>query len=356
MEGSLCRPPAIQLLGAALDPLDHPERVALKQAFAAGLVQGTVPPDLPRDPYDALTQALALGNGASFTLAGKLDLPGWLTPRPGPEWAEFLAPRHFRVFLDENRCRAVADDCCNWITRKILPQVPGLIAVDHSLAGGAMRAVAERYGPESVSFLVLDAHFDGLPTHLRQPSAQDPYPAPDTFHCGSFLHYLLEEGTVLPQNLVLVGVSDYPGRASSRQDALARAYLSWADRGVTFITKSQVRSPAPLARLKQRLDAARTPWVYVSLDADVGACAGIPAVRFLDRVGLEAEEILAIAQEIGSRVRARQFRLAGFDVSEVDVHLLGLEEDDPTISVCLEFIERLCGGMACHAPAGGGND
>jgi len=107
-----------------------------------------------------------------------------------------------------------------------------------------------------------------------------------------------------------------------------------------------VESAASLNHLRRRLDAISTPWVYVSLDADVGACAGIPAVRFLDRVGLEAKEILAVAGEIGTRVQGGQFRLAGFDICEVDVHLLGLEEDDPTIGVCLGFMERLIGREA----------
>jgi len=333
---------AIKLFGAALDPLDHPERVALKQAFVAAEIEGRIPGDLPRDPYDALTRALARKNLKQVSLIGKLELPGWLSPRPGPEWAAFLDPQNFRDFLDENSCRHLAEDCRRFIAERILPAVPGLLAVDHSLAGGAIQAVTERYGPEGVTCLVLDSHFDALPASLRRPSGRDPFPAPDTYHCGSFLSYLLEAGSLLPQNLILIGVSDYPALASRGQDALADAYLAYADQGVTFLTKSQVRAPDFSQILAQRLDAIRTPWIYVSLDADVGACAGIPAVRFMDRVGLEAEEILLLAERIGERIAGGPFGLAGFDISEMDVHLLDLDEDDPTIEVCSDFMARLC--------------
>jgi len=333
---------AIKLLGAALDPDDHPERVALKQAFVAAETEGRIPPDLPRDPYDALIQALARKNLTHIVPAGKLDLPEWLCPRPRPEGASLLDPQNFRDFLDEDRCRDLADDCRRLIAERILPAVPGLLAVDHSLAGGAIQAITERFGPEAVTCLVLDSHFDALPTSLRQPSDRGLYPTPDTYHCGSFLSYLIEEGMLLPQNLILIGVSDYPASLSRGHDALADAYLAYADRGVTFFTKSQVRAPDFPENFSGRLDAIRTPWVYVSLDADLGACAGIPAVRFMDRVGLEAEEILLLAERIGERIAGGQFGLAGFDISEIDVHLLGLDQDDPSIEVCSDFMVRLC--------------
>ncbi len=344
---------AIKLFGAALDPLDHPERVALKQAFIAAAREGRIPADFPRDPYEALTRALPNPKLSCLSPVGKLDIPEWLTPCPGPEGAAALDPQRFRDFLDEDRCRDLADRCRNFITERIFPGLPGLLAVDHSLAGGAISAVTRRYGPEAVSCLVLDSHFDGLPTRLRHPSGRDPDPTPETYHCGSFLRYLLEEGKLLPQNLILVGVSDYPAAGSRGHDPLADAYLAYADQGVSFFTKSQVRAPEFAQILGRRLDAIRTPWVYVSLDADVGACAGIPAVRFMDRVGLEADEILRIADQIGQRLRAAQFDLAGFDISEIDVHLLGLDQNDPTLEVCVGFLERLCGngkGMARHAP------
>lgn len=343
MQGTNCQLPVARLLGAALDALDHPERVALKQAYIAACSRGLLPPGLPADPYEAITRALA-EKGATFWKAeGRLELPGWLTPRPQSEWLDYLTPWHFRKFLDGDQCRSTAAACGRWIAQEILPQVPGLIAVDHSLAGGAMSAVAERYGREAVSFMVLDAHFDGLPTHLRQVSARAPYPALENYHCGNFLYHLLKEGKILPANLVLAGVSDCPDFRSATDNPLAAAYQAWAERGVTFIPKSHLRLGNGLNHWRQRLDQISTPWVYVSLDADAGACAGIPAVRFIDRVGLEQAEILAVADELGRRIRTGQFRLAGFDICEVDVHLLGLDDADPTLEVCLGFIERLLG-------------
>ena len=334
--------PQVCFFGAALDALDQPDRVALKQAYAAAAAEGRVPPDLPLDPYDAIVRAFSENGGLPGSLLGKLPLPGWLTPRPGPEWADKIQSENFRSFLDRDSCREAAGHCQALIAKNILPAVPGLLAVDHSLAGGAIAAVTEKDGPENVTVIVLDSHFDGLPNSLRKPAADSP--APDTYHCGSFLHYLLEEGRLLPQNLIVIGVSDYPGADASRSDPLVDAYLGWADRGVAFFPKSQVRLPGFSEVLAEKLDAVATPYLYISLDADVGACAGIPAVRFMDRVGLEAKEILPIAEAIGARVHHGRARLAGFDVSELDVHLLGLEEEDFSIQTCLDFIGRLLEG------------
>ncbi len=337
------REDAVCLFGAGLDLLDDPERVSLKQAYVEATAKGHLPEDLPLDPYDALSPHLANRLNGRLVLSGKLDLAGWLTPRPGREWAEFVKPEYYRASLDQNLCQTVTEACQEFITENILPAMPGLLAVDHSLAGAAIRTIAEKYGAEAITYIVLDSHFDGIPNRLRYPAGKAGFPLPDTYHCGSFLYYLIEEGSLIAENLILLGVSDHPG-SPPHPDALARVYLDYAKQGVTFFTKSQVRDEWFAERFQARLDAIRTPFVYVSLDADVGACTCLPAVRFMDRVGLEKEEILSAAEMISGQIQSGQFRLAGFDISEIDVHLLGLDKDDTTIEVCLDFIERLIGG------------
>ncbi len=334
---------SVCLFGAGLDLLDDPERVSLKQAYIEAKANSRLPQDLPLDPYDALSPHLVNRFNGRLSLAGKLELAGWLTPRPGREWAELVRPEYYRASLDQGLCQKVAEACQEFITENILPAVPGLLVVDHSLAGAAIRTLAGKYGAEAITCIVLDSHFDGIPSRLRYPEDRAGFPLPDTYHCGSFLHYLMEEGSLIAENLILLGVSDHPG-SPPHPDAHACAYLDCTKQGVTFFTKSQVKDERFTERFRARLNAIRTPFVYVSLDADVGACTCLPAVRFMDRVGLEKEEILSVAEMISGQIQSGQFRLAGFDISEIDVHLLGLDKDDTTIEVCLDFIERLIGG------------
>ena len=97
--------------------------------------------------------------------------------------------------------------------------------------------------------------------------------------------------------------------------------------------------------MNQLLNQIKTDNIYVSFDADVGAYKSIFAARFLDRIGLEEKTISEIARQIGSRVKAGQFELVGFDVMEIDTHLLGLElpegRRDTTCAVCNGFIRNL---------------
>ena len=71
------------------------------------------------------------------------------------------------------------------------------------------------------------------------------------------------------------------------------------------------------------------------------------AVRFMDTVGLDEETIIGIAKAINGRIESGRFSPAGFDISEVDIHLLGLEgpdgEPDRTAAVCARFVKTLLG-------------
>ncbi len=336
----------VKLFGAALDALDDPERVGLKKAYVRARAEGRLPPGLPDDPYDALAPGIMEGAGGMVEDAGKLEIPGWLTPRPRPEDEHLVTPEHYHAFLQENRIRDWTDSCARFVEQEILPRVPCMIAVDHAMTAGPIRALVSRHGPEAVTVVVLDSHFDAVPWELRrtEPETATGAGGSGTHNCGSFLAALLDEGVLLPENLFVAGVSDFPASGTTTKD-YERAYLSFLEKGVHVYTRDRAEKPTFPAELEQDLAQNRGTHLYASLDADAGALSCMNAVRFLDTRGLPETCLLSLATVLKNLIDNGKFRLAGLDVAEVDVHLLGLEglqgEPDRTVQVCTDFLNRL---------------
>jgi arginase family enzyme len=336
----------VKLFGAALDALDDPERVGLKQAYVRARAEGSLPPGLPGDPCDALASRIIEGSGGAVELVGKLALPGWLTPRPSVEDEPRVATENYRAFLRDDRIRDWTDACTLFVKKEILPHVPCMIAVDHAMTAGPLRALASCGGPETVTVVVFDSHFDAVSWELRVPDTETAAEAgvSGAHHCGSFLASLLDEGVLLPENLFVVGVSDFPAPGTTTP-AYELAYLSFLDRGVHLYPRDQAATSSFPDELAQDLSANLGTRLYVSLDADAGALACMNAVRFLDSRGLSETCLLDLASRLRNLIDSGRFDLAGLDVAEVDVHMLGLRgpqgEPDRTAEVCVEFVRRL---------------
>jgi len=341
----------VKLFGAALDALDDPERVGLKQAYVQARKAGRLPPGLPDDPFDALAPALVAAGRGQVKDAGKLALPGWLTPRPGPEEEHRVTRAGYGAFLRDGRIREWTDALARFVAREILPDVPCMIAVDHAMTAGPLRALASRHGARALAVVVLDAHFDAVPWELRLPApgpAPGPMALPPGTHgghgCGSFLAGLLDEGVLVPENLFVAGVADFPSPGATAP-AYERAYLSFLERGVRVYPRDRAAHPGFPGELERALWQCPGSRLYVSLDADAGALTCMNAVRFLDARGLPETRLLALATVLRNLIEEGRFRLAGLDVAEVDVHLLGLPDGqgrpDRTADVCTGFLKRL---------------
>jgi arginase family enzyme len=530
------------IIGAALDYLDDPDHLALKLAFLTALSQGRIDPSVPLDPYDAIAPMIvALCNGVARR-EGKIEIPSWLTPRPAWRDRELVRAEKYREFMDGQGIAPFVEQCRRRAAA-ILPRVPVLISVDHALAAGAIRAASERYGPEAVAVVVLDAHFDAIPAKLRaafaeeapppaatfaaaaadpvifgsgddalgledlppefnfesvsdtppapaaepaaaealstdtippdlsfegpevevrasapanllakdsipadlcydsppsaepgpaQPGegkifcddplpddlnfdaapassapasavpgpkakdslppdalytdplelaeplppplgAQAPPPGPPPSHavyhamataprvgmrpafgsgpeglCGDFLARLMDDGVLAPQNLFVAGVSDYP-TAGHQVQPYGEAYLGWIERGVKVYLKKEALAASFGMRLATDLANTRARVLYVSLDADVAASASLAAVRFMDHIGLPEERVLAIAYALRDLIESERFFLAGLDLSETEVHFLGLSSPnagaDRTAWLCARFAAILLGNM-----------
>lgn len=95
----------IKIFGAALDPLNSPERLNLKLGYLAYL--GKEPEAQKKsDPYDLIREYLSkeplfIDRKAWF---GKMEIESWLTPKPNLADLHFLTPEQFTNFLYKNKC------------------------------------------------------------------------------------------------------------------------------------------------------------------------------------------------------------------------------------------------------------
>ncbi len=334
---------SVKLFGVALDALDDPERVALKQAYIEASATGRLRPGMPLDPYDAISPIIAQRLAGSIELCGKLDLPGWLTPRPPVEDAHLVDSVRYREFIDNDEIRTWAEECSRFVERVILPDVPCMIAVDHAMTAGPLRALASRHDPRETAVVIIDSHFDAIPAGHRALSKKH-LPC-GAANCGSFLAGLLDERVILPENLFVAGVSDYP--IPGVADVYRKAYNSFINRGVTVIPKIEADGSALIEKLEYALQRSDCSRLYVSLDADAGACMCMNAVRFMDTEGLDEETIIGLARMMRELLNSDRFEIAGLDVVEVDVHLLDLADidgaPDRTRRICADFITTLLG-------------
>ncbi len=315
------------------------------------------------DPYDEVVSILRREVPPEFwEEKGSIEIPGWLRPKPAGIHRGKLDVAEFAAFLDGDGCRRMAAEVEAFVRRRILPQAPCLVAVDHSMTGGVVRALADHHGRDALSLVILDSHTDALPMDVSAQAVQydldtnpatvhdryDPflYHRPDSYNASSFLHHLLEEGVLDPANLMLLGVSDFPDKRAMRiKDPRIRRYVeaftSLKRMGVTVVTKKEV-SASP-ARIRTLLKRIRTPWLYVSVDMDIGARNAVEGVRFRDRRGLPERQIVLLVETLRD-VLSRDVRLAGMDVTEFNPRRAGKNHPsgcEPTYRIAADIIRML---------------
>ena len=247
----------------------------------------------------------------------------------------------------------VSEQVKRFVKGNVFPGQPIMLGVDHSATGGVVSALSEEMGAENLSVLVLDQHFDGLPLALRlEPRVveqlnYDPSVLEDNaYSCGNFWRHLIDAGTVKPENLIFVGVADYPGEEVSPEWQLFReSYLDLEARGCHFFPLKAFHG-AYVERLRRFItDNLSAPNLYVSLDLDVGAYRAVHAARYMDRMGMDKDTLMDVAHIIAGLCRTGKLRLCGMDMMEFNMHFLGIEiepgKKDDTLSVALEFLKAL---------------
>jgi len=357
------------VFGASLDPLDAPEKVEMKRAYLDALGKGRLPVRHPRDPYDLLAPQLACKLGKGIREAGKLPVEDWLKPRPSPRSRPLLTPARFQDFIDGNGCLEYARRLEDFMAAEVLPRRPLMVGVDHSLSAGAVGALAALYGRGELRIIVFDAHTDAISTRRRQilyrllrdaeragvlSGKEDAFPGggeADSFNCGSFLHHLIDQGRLDPQRLLIIGPADLPpglappGGWNEAEGAAVEDFHRLRDLGVTILGRRELQGEGGTGALREALEALGKGPCYVSVDLDVGALEAVKACRFMDLFGMSERELAMAVGELASWLEEEGNSLAGLDVMEMDVHLVGLRHRDGsrdrTVQVALKAVERL---------------
>jgi len=345
-------------------PLDGDERhEAIQEKLALmGFKHGV------DDPYEGIMEIVRQEvNPERWSEKGSIDIPGWLLPIPPLTEKEKIITESFVSFMDEGGFETYAQQVGDFIAENIFPNIPCMLAVDHSLTGGAFKKLTELYEPETISLIILDSHTDALPMSILSGTIQydidsnpdtlydrnDPflYDRPDSYNASSFIYYLLAEKVVKPQNLYILGISDYPPKHAFRiKDQRVESYVNTfselKQKGVTLLTKNDLLLSS--SKVKSILSRIKTPYVYISIDLDIGARNGVEAVRFLERQGLNEKQIYRII-DLLKDLLSREVRLAGLDFTEINPRRAGRNNStgtDQTYRITANIITRLLlGGL-----------
>lgn len=345
----------IVFFGCALDSDERHESIQEKLACMRGVEGGG-------DPYPFIMEFIRKEvDPRLWDEIGSLEVPDWLLPVPPAAVREYIIADNFVSFIDDDGCRTFADMLGEHVISQIFPHVPCLLGVDHSLTGGVFKKLAELYAPEKISLIVVDSHTDAIPTSVmsgaieydmeKNPNSvfdpNDPFLAnrKDSYNASSFLCHLLEDGVIEPENLYIVGVSDYPSKRflrinDKRIKKYAGLYPGLKRKGVKIVTKKDLLRNH--SKVRELLRQIATPYIYISIDMDIGACNALEAVRFRNRRGLNEVEIYSIADHL-QKLLSRGINLAGMDISEINPRKA--IKGDRTYRIASRLIWKLCFGF-----------
>ena len=293
---------------------------------------------------------------------GSLPVQSWLGPKPPSTDRSKINTENFISFIDGNGCKKIAEDVDQFVTERILPDIPCLIGIDHSLTGGVYSALSRHYGKENLSLIIIDSHTDAIPMPAlagaiqydmdNNPSSvhdsNDPflYNRPDSYNASSFINQLVKDKQVAPKNLYIIGVSDYPDKKflrikDPRIKKYTNAYVGLKRSGVKIITKKECKlNPKKINNLLKKIS---TPYVYVSIDMDIGANNALEGVRFRNWKGLNEPQIYKLADAV-TQIFSDSVHLAGMDICEIDTRRagrIGASGRDQTYKIAANLINKI---------------
>lgn len=160
---------------------------------------------------------------------------------------------------------------------------------DHSATLPLLRALARRSGP--LALVHFDAHVDTWPDNFGQAFAH-----------GSVFYHAIEEGLVVPQRMIQIGI----------RSPVHRQVFEWTvGKGVTILTAEDVHQdgpPAVAARIRSIVGDAPA---YLSFDIDALDPAFAPGTGTPEIGGLASWQARAILRRLAGT------RFVGMDVVEV---------------------------------------
>ncbi len=350
--------------GCPLDPDEKHD--AIEEKLSHPWQKGRI--DDPLLPVvDLLARDLAPGK---WSIGGSVEVPGWLRPVPPPEDRGAVVAERMVDFIDKGGCRDFSDQVRDLVGTEILPDFPCLVTVDHSLTGGVFDAISKHYGPGEVSLVVIDSHTDAVPmSKLSEAIFYDIETNPnsvydrsdpllhhrtESYNASSFLYHLVADGTLAPRDLYILGVSDYPGKKALRikdpriADYVA-AYTDLKKAGATIVTKKDCQMKP--SKVKSLLNKIRTPYVYLSIDMDIGSRNALHGVRFRNWQGLSEPQLFRLVSTVW-RAGGSELQLVGMDLTEIDPRRAGqpLETgQDATYRIAASLVRQFAFGLPPHA-------
>lgn len=340
----------IDIFGASLDALSSPERVNLKLAYIGHLRNRAFNRGEYKDPYDFIKAFVAknITLNDKIKWSGKISIPSRLAPKPKVSDASRLSVDKFNQFLESNGCWKYALMVSDYINKKISPGMPVMIGVDHSLSGGSIMALTDRY--PNLNIVILDSHFDVMEMqrntismfHLPNTKKMKHKSHLNYYECGNFLDCLLEKGVISPKNLWILGVQDEIYRElkggkylGENSDLNAISIKKWMGEGVHVVFKHMIQS----GNFKMDLNGP----TYFSIDMDVGSMSSIYSARFMNSCGLNREEFLQLLNKVSRLIEASRCPLVGLDIMEFDVHFFDVAKEklfnDGTEQIIKEIFE-----------------
>lgn len=293
-----------------------------------------------KDPYAAVLSLLDEEvQSNSWTRLGSISVPDWLGPFPEVDISELYSEKYVN-FIDQDGCREYSDKVEAFVFNSILPAIPCMIGIDHSLTGGVTKAISRYYGQENVSLVVFDSHTDAItmpvmaeaiyydletnPKSIYDPNDKLLYNRTDSYNASSFIYHLIREQLIDPNNVYILGVSDFPSQNAFKiKDTRIKNYVnSFVDlkrKGVKLITKEKcIKYPS---RIKQLFKEIKTPYIYLSVDMDIGVGNALEGVRFRNWVGLNEKQINKVLMTLLESIRGDQ--LLGMDFTEFNPRRAG---------------------------------
>ncbi len=354
----------IVFFGCPLDSDERDESIQEKHAF-----MGSGQED--NDPYQFIMEFIRKEvDNRLWEEIGSLDVPEWLRPVPPLSEKEHIITDNFVAFIDDNGCRTFSKMIGEHIITEIFPDIPCMLTVDHALTGGVFQKLAELYGHEGISLVVLDSHTDAIPASLLSGAIRyDIETNPNSFHnpndpflknrsesynASSFLYFLLEEGVIEPKNLFIIGISDYPPKRSFRiKDQRIKRYVGiysgLKNKGVKILTKKDLlTNPSKIRAILNRIE---TPYVYISIDMDIGARNALDGVRFRNWQGLNEKQIYIIIEYLRQAL-SQGLQLAGMDLTEINprrANSSAASDQDRTYRIASNLIKKICFKESFHS-------
>ncbi|MEM2560018.1 MAG: arginase family protein [Candidatus Bathyarchaeia archaeon] len=367
----------VGLFGVPFDPTPKDEAIIIKMVYLQSKILGRLPLPDYKDPYDYFSKHLPEVLLRESLLLGEVEIPSWIRPKPEITDIDKINPDLFSEFINLGGCLKVAKKVKDFIIEKVFPRIPGMIGVDHSSTYGALLALRSREG-KNLGLIVLDSHFDAVPANLRYnlysyasesglPIISSKYTLqgrviPPSYPIDSnekyidaenFLLHIIRQEVVDINNIVVIGISDYPTSAlKGNKDARVAKYVEFFEdlerRGLHFIPSSDLREyKAGKHLIENALQGLNAKKIYISLDVDIGSLSCVYASRFLNLIGLPMETIINIFRCL-STFFPHELKLSGFDIMEIDIHKLGAkiggryeDKTEHIVTIFLNLIGRI---------------